>query len=195
MNTTTLIQSEHELTSHVSFGRSHHQFIFVRCQSILIHLSSLLCDLFVHMNSEWDFKRGVEICCPGNTTSAFVSAFLCSDSTWGIFSLWFPSKSMTWGYPIIYSHNPSPNVENRCLGYYNNTRTWDLKGPEAMSLLRCTRLCLPGLLSVLMGTHRQATVQVQLESESQGVNTTWNLNVATVTVGRSEPSGEIQSLL
>lgn len=56
INTTTLIKSEHELASHVSFYQSHYRFIFVMCQSTLIHLSSFLCDLLVNMNSEWDFK-------------------------------------------------------------------------------------------------------------------------------------------
>lgn len=82
-----LIKSEHGLASNVSSSWSHYRFIFVRCQSILIHLSSFVCVWFEHMNLACDFKLPYgDLLSRKHVHQSFVSAFPCSDRIWGVFS-------------------------------------------------------------------------------------------------------------
>lgn len=128
-----LIKSEHGPTSNVSSSWSHYRFIIVRCQSILIHLSSFVCDRFVHMNLACDFKLPYgDLLSRKHVHQSFVSAFPCSEDLRSL--LWSPPKSMTWGNPITYSQNPALNIKNRCFGYRSDTGLRDLKGSRAVSL-------------------------------------------------------------
>lgn len=134
VSTATLIKSEHGLRSNVSPSWSHYRFIFVRCQSILIHLSSFVCDWFVHMNLACDFKPPYgDLLSRKHVRLSLVSAFSCSDRIWGIFS--DPLQSLWLGVsPITYSQNPTLYIQNRCFGYRSDTEPWDLKSSRAVSL-------------------------------------------------------------